>query len=148
MFDGFRGPSFAAFTLATAVLCIEMLGLAFATPLLRTKRNVWLNEEDAKRFDGAVADVEHRDVGRVVRVHRNQLENFVPFFALGGLWIALGAPAGVGATLFATFTVARSAHVAFYLARKGRLRTASHTLSFLVLLALVIGVIWRVAVAP
>ena len=51
------------------VLCIRRLhdvGLAFATPLLRQRRNVWLNDEDAKRFSGTVADVEHRDVARLI----------------------------------------------------------------------------------
>jgi uncharacterized membrane protein YecN with MAPEG domain len=132
------------FVVCVALLCLEMMALAFATPLLRTKRNVWLNEEDAKRFDGAIADVEHREVARVVRVHRNQIENFVPFFALGASWIALGAWPVVGTALFVTFALARSAHVVFYFARKGRFRTASHTVSFLVLLALVVGVVWSV----
>jgi uncharacterized MAPEG superfamily protein len=125
-----------AFVLCTALLVLEMVGLAFAIPLLRTKRNVWLNEEDAARFSGTVADVEHRDVARVVRVHRNQVENFVPFFALGLLWCLRGEAAGWSAGVFAVFAVSRSAHVLFYLTRRGRLRTASHTVSFVVLLVM------------
>jgi uncharacterized MAPEG superfamily protein len=121
-----------------------MEALAFATPLLRTQRNVWLNEEDARRFSGTTADVEHRDVARIVRVHRNQLENFAPFFALALLWLLAGAPAVLGECLFVAFTTARTAHVAFYLARRGQLRTASHTVSFLVLVVLAGGVAWRV----
>ena len=147
MSEWFRGPCVVVFVASVAVLCLEMLGLAFATPLLRTKRNVWLNDEDAKRFAGAVADVEDRDVARLVRVHRSLLENFVPFFALGVSWIALGAPSRTGMALFATFAVARSAHVVFYLSRMGRLRTASHTVGFLVLLTLVAGVVWAAATA-
>ena len=131
------------FLVCTALLAFEMEALAFVTPLLRTKRNVWLNEEDAQRFSGTVADVEHRDVARIIRVHRNQLENFAPFFALGAAWIAVSAPVTFGAVLFVTFTIARTAHLFFYLARRGRLRTASHTVSFLVLVLLVGGVLWR-----
>jgi uncharacterized MAPEG superfamily protein len=133
------------FALCTACLVLEMEGLAFATPLLRTRRNVWLNDEDARRFSGTTADVEHRDVARIVRVHRNQLENFAPFFALGILWVLAGAPAALGGCLLVAFTLARTAHVVFYLARRGRLRTASHTVSFLVLAALAGGVVWRVS---
>lgn len=88
--------------------------------------------------------MEHRDVARVVRVHRNQLENFAPFFALGVMWLASGGSTTLGTALFVTFGIARTAHLAFYLARKGRLRTASHTVSFLVLVVLAAGVIWRV----
>jgi uncharacterized MAPEG superfamily protein len=142
MSECFRGPCAVVFVASVVLLCVEMMSLAFATPLLRTKRNVWLNDEDAKRFAGTVADVEDRDVARLVRVHRSLLENFAPFFALGVAWIALGAPSRTGMGLFATFALARSAHVVFYLSRRGRLRTASHTLSFLVLLALVVGVVW------
>jgi glutathione S-transferase len=131
-----------------ALLCLEMVALAFVTPLLRVKRNVWLNEEDARRYAGTVADVEHRDVARVIRVHRNQLENFVPFFALGLLWIASGTSSRVGAALFVAFTLARSAHLLFYLSRMGRLRTASHTVSFIVLLILAGGVLWSAIGGP
>lgn len=143
MTDGLRGMDGLVFATCVIVLSAEMVALAFATPILRTKRNVWLNDEDAKRFDGATADVEHPVVARLVRVHRNQLENFVPFFALGLLWIASGASSRIGAGLFATFAFARTAHIAFYLGRMGRLRTAAHTVSFLVLLALASGVVWR-----
>jgi uncharacterized MAPEG superfamily protein len=137
-----------AFALGTVLLVLEMAALAFVTPLVRTKRNVWLNEEDALRFRGTVADVEHRDVARIVRAHRNLLENFAPFFALGLLWQtthATDAPDGLGASLFVTFALARTAHLAFYLTRRGRLRTASHTLGFLVLVILAAGIAWRVA---
>jgi uncharacterized MAPEG superfamily protein len=131
------------FVVCCVLVCLEMEALAFATPLLRTKRNVWLNEEDARRFSGTVADVEHRDVARIVRVHRNQLENFVPFLALGLLWIATGAWNRLGVVLFVAFTLARTAHPIFFLARMGRARTAAHTLSFIVLLVLAVGITWH-----
>jgi prostaglandin-E synthase 1 len=143
MHDWLNTTAANVFALCTALLALEKTALAFATPLLRTKRNVWLNEEDAQRFSGTVADVEHRDVARVVRAHRNQLENFAPFFALGLLWLTMGAPEALGAGLFVVFAVARTAHIGFYLARKGRLRTASHTMSFLVLVTLAGGVVWQ-----
>jgi uncharacterized MAPEG superfamily protein len=143
MFDWLAVGSTPIFAISCAILSLEMGALVFITPLLRARRNVWLNEEDAKRFSGIVGDVEHRDVARIVRVHRNQLENFTPFFALGVLWIAGARSAGLGAMLFITFVLARTAHLAFYLARMGRLRTASHTVGFLVLLVLAGGVAWR-----
>ena len=139
------GPVFVSCCLLVVLL---MEGLAFATPLLRVKRNTWLNEEDAARFSGTVADVEHRDVARIVRAHRNQLENFVPFLALGLLWLATAAPGRFGIVLFTAFAVARFVHSIFYLARMGRLRTASHTVSFIVLAILAGGVAWRLLVAP
>lgn len=117
------------FAVCCVVICLELAALAFATPILRAKRNIWLNEEDARRFNGVVADVEHPDVARLVRVHRNQLENFVPFFALGLLWVATGGPASVCVPLFVAFTSARLAHALCFLLRMGRARTAAHTVS-------------------
>jgi uncharacterized MAPEG superfamily protein len=131
------------FVVCCVVVCLEMEALAFATPLLRTQRNVWLNAEDARRFAGTVADFDHRDVARVVRVHRNQLENFVPFFALGLLWLATGAWHRLGIVLFVAFTLARTLHSIFFLARMGRARTAAHTVSFIVLVVLAIGGGWH-----
>ena len=125
------------------VVCLELAALAFATPIVRAKRNVWLNEEDAKRFNGAVADVEHADVARLTRVHRNQLENFVPFFALGLLWIAVGGAPRLSVPVFIAFTVARVAHALFFLLRMGRARTAAHTVSWLALVILAIGLAAR-----
>lgn len=131
------------FVLCCTLVCLQLEALAFFTPLLRAKRNVWLNPEDAQRFSGAVADVEHRDVARIVRVHRNQLENFVPFFALGLLWVATGVGNRLGIVLFVAFTLARTAHVIFFLSRMGRARTAAHTVSFVVLAVLAVGVAWH-----
>jgi uncharacterized MAPEG superfamily protein len=131
------------FVVCCVLVVLEVEALAFATPLLRVKRNVWLNEEDAKRFSGTVADVEHRDVARVVRVHRNQLESFVPFFVLGPLWIGIGASSRFAIALFIAFMLARVAHPIFYLARMGRSRTAAHTVSFIVVVILAGGVAWR-----
>jgi glutathione S-transferase len=136
------------FIVCCAFVSLQMIALGFATPLLRQRRNLWLNEEDAKRFSGTVADVEHRDVARVIRVHRNQVENFIPFFALGLLWITIGASPNLGASLFVAFALSRTAHSIFYLARMGRLRTASHTVSFLVLVILAGGVIVRAFARP
>ena len=107
--------------------------------------NVWLNEEDAQRFAGTLADLEQRRVAKLLRLHRNQLENFVPFFALGCLSLATGSLGAWGAPLFVAFTGVRTLHAVFYLAKAGRLRTASFTLGVVVLLTLGLGVVWRIA---
>lgn len=135
----------AVFTTCCVALVLQMLAVAFATPLVRMKRNVWANDEDAADFAGTVDRSEHPDVARLLRTHRNQLENFVPFSAIGGMWIASHASPALGATLFVAFTLARTGHLAAYLAGRRRPRTACHTLSFLVLLALTLGLAWRAA---
>src|SRR5882724_9946098 len=136
-------PSISVFAICCAILCLEMIAVGIATALTRQNKNIWLNEEDARRFAGSLADLEQRDVARLLRLHRNQLENFVPFFALGCLWLATGASTAWGAPLFVAFTVSRTLHAVCYLAKRGRLRTGSFTLGVIVLLALGVGVGWR-----
>jgi glutathione S-transferase len=133
----------AVFVVCCAILCLETTGFGVATAVVRRKRNIWLNEEDAQRFSGTVADIEDRDVARLLRVHRNQLENVVPFFALGLLWVATGASGRFGNVLFVGFTASRMLHPIFYLTRMGRLRTACFTLGFGTLVVLAAGLIWR-----
>jgi len=133
--------SAAVFSSCSAVLCLEMCGFAVATATLRQARNVWLNEEDAKRFAGTVADFEDRDVARLLRVHRNQIENCVPFFVLGFLWVLSGIGGSLAVALFLAFTVSRALHPVFYLTGRGRLRTASFTVSFVVNVILACGLL-------
>jgi uncharacterized MAPEG superfamily protein len=142
MHEWFRAREMVVFVISCSILCVEMAAFAVATALTRQKRNLWLNQEDAQRFSGDVADIEHRDVARLLRVHRNLLENFVPFFALGSLWLATGAAQGFGTALFVAFTLARIVHPIFYLARMGRLRTATFTIGVGVLLILAWGTVW------
>jgi hypothetical protein len=123
-----------------------MAGFGLATATLRQKRNVWLNEEDAKRFSGEMADIEHQDVARLLRVHRNQLENCVPFFLLGLLWVVSESWGRLAVALFLAFTLSRVLHPLFYLTGRGRLRTASFTLSFLVNVVLASGLMYRATI--
>ena len=141
-------PSVAAFAVCCTVLCFEMMAVGIATALTRQKKNIWLNEEDARRFAGSLAEFEQPDVARLLRLHRNQLENFLPFFALGSLWLATAGSAAWGTPLFVAFTTSRTLHAVCYLARLGRLRTGSFTLGVVVLLALGVGVGWRAFSAP
>ncbi len=148
MHEWFGATSVAVFVVCCAILCVEMAACGVATAVTRQKRNIWLNEEDAQRFSGKVVDIEHRDVARLLRLHRNLLENFVPFFALGLLWVATGASTRLGNALFVAFTFSRITHPVFYLARMGRLRTASFTVGFGVLVILAGGVVWHSLAGP
>jgi uncharacterized MAPEG superfamily protein len=122
-----------------------MNGFGVATAILRQRRNVWLNEEDARRFAGKVADLEDRDVARLLRLHRNQIENCVPFFVLGLVWVMAGMWDQVAVALFLAFTLSRLLHPFLYWTQRSRLRTASFTLSFVVNAILAAGLLYRAA---
>lgn len=127
------------FAVSIALLALLVAGLGLATAVLRGRRKVFLNPEDARR-DATVGDLEHPDVARLQRVHRNALENVLPFFALGSLAISVNLWSAALAYLFIVFTVSRFAHAAFYLARKSLPRTGAHTAGLLVQVALAIGI--------
>lgn len=131
------------FSLCVAVLCLEAALIGPMTVLTRLRRKVWLNAEDAARFGGEVSEVEHADVARWLRIHRNHLENCVPFFALGALWVALDLWPSIATWSFAAFTVARVVYPVAYAARLGHARTAIFAIGWTAQLVLVGGLLWR-----
>jgi uncharacterized MAPEG superfamily protein len=74
------------------------------------------------------------------RAHLNDVENFVPFVALGTAYIVLGGPAYTGLVYISLFTAARIAHTVAYLSSKARLRRDAYTVGFLVLVVMTIHV--------
>jgi glutathione S-transferase len=84
-----------------------------------------VNPEDKVVNKGELAEQEHDDVLRIKRAHINALENAVPFFVIGALYVATGATK-TGAQLYCyTFLAARLLHSVFYLAGKQPFRTLS-----------------------
>ena len=135
----------SVFSLACSLLSLVLAGLGFATAIRRAKVNVWINEEDAARYAGSrVGDVEHRDVARLIRVHRNLLENFVPFVALGLLWLSAGIAPRVAPWLFGAFGVSRLVHVALFLTKQGISRRFAHVVGLMVLNVLAVGLVVHV----
>lgn len=132
------------FVLSVVILCLELALLGPTTMLVRIRRGVWLNPEDAARLGGSVSDAEHPDVARWLRVHRNHLENCVPFFALGALWVSLDLWPSLGMGLFATFTAARVIYPLLYAMRVGHPRTAAFAVAWVVQLVLAGGLVWHV----
>lgn len=54
------------------------------------------------------------DVERVRRAHRNDLENILPFFVIGFLFILTNPAANVAINLFRAFAIARLVHSFVY----------------------------------
>lgn len=138
-------PELRPYFVVTALLALQLLGLATLTAIVRTRRKVYVNREDAL-LGGDVAEADHPDVLRVKRVHQNGVENVLPFCAVGLLY-ALSGPSHTGAlAYFYTFLGARLAHSAFYLAGKQPFRTLSYLVGFLATLGMAVHVL-RVALA-
>lgn len=132
---------FKIYVFCSVVLSLEMLALGAMTAARRAKVGTFTNPEDTKVSpDGAKFNegVEHPDVARIMRAHRNLLESIPLFFALGLIAVLTGAsPMGVKIALV-TFTVARVLHAIAYLNGAQPWRSMFFGIGLLCLVALMI----------
>ena len=57
---------------------------------------------------------EHPDVQPILRLHGNDVENILPFFTLGLIFVLIGFSAFGARVYFYTFTVTRIVHTITY----------------------------------
>uniref|UniRef100_A0AAG5DIY2 Microsomal glutathione S-transferase 1 n=1 Tax=Anopheles atroparvus TaxID=41427 RepID=A0AAG5DIY2_ANOAO len=82
----------------------------------RFRKKVFANEEDlasAKKKD-AVPKFDDPDVERVRRAHRNDLENILPFFTMGLLYMLTNPEPFIAINLFRAVAAARILHTIVY----------------------------------
>jgi microsomal prostaglandin-E synthase 1 len=132
---------FKIYVFCSAVLSLEMLVLGAMTAARRAKVGAFSNPEDSKvSMEGAKFNegIEHPEVARIMRAHRNLLEGVPLFFALGLIAVLANAhPMGVKIALI-TFTVARVLHAIVYLNGLQPWRTLFFFFGLLSLLGLMI----------
>lgn len=142
--------SFKIYVICSIVLSLEMLALGGMTAARRAKVGSFANPEDAKvsptgakQNDG----VEHPEVARIQRAHRNLLESIPLFFALGLIAVLAGASStGVKGALI-TFTVARVLHAIAYLNGVQPWRTVFFAIGLLSLVGLMVMSVMAVLAA-
>ena len=135
---------FTVFAVCAAVLCIKMLAVGHYTGLTRIRRAVYLNPEDAKAFSKMeeFTSVEHPDVARGLRAHRNDLESTLPFLGIGLVYVLFGPPVLLAKVLLITFTVLRCAFALFYIRAMQPWRSASFMLAELCLVIMLVQILW------
>ena len=124
-------PSFAIYALSIVVLSLNVLGLWGYSGGVRAKTKTTMNPEDA-RTTAKGADVVAADppeVARVLRAHRNAVDNILPFALIGFLFVAFGGSPLMTAIFCGTFTAFRLVHSLSYLAAKQPWRTLSFVVS-------------------
>jgi len=110
-------PAFQTYAVCAAILAIKMLLTGNYTAMTRVRNKGFVNPEDAASFGGALSEQELPAVAHALRIQRNDLENIPAFFAIGLLYVLLGA-SPFGATVYLwTFTIARVLHTLAYMAR-------------------------------
>ena len=132
----------AVFAVTAALLVLKAQVLGAATAATRGRLKKFMNPEDAVWLGGEHVNPDDERVQRIFRAHRNDLENLLPFFVGGTLYILSGAATTAGAAYFGVFLLARYAHTFAYLKQKARLRRDSFTLGWLVTIVMSIHAAW------
>jgi uncharacterized MAPEG superfamily protein len=135
--------AFRAYAIACSILVFKMFAAAILTASTRARVKQFLNPEDAGLLGGAGVKEEHPEVQRMLRLHRNDLENILPFFTVGLIFVLMGAPAFGAEAYFYTFTGARIVHTITYLAKLQPWRTVS----FVVGVVCMVGMLVQILIA-
>jgi prostaglandin-E synthase 1 len=136
-------PGFRLYALCAIVLVIKMYAVGIYTAVTRGRLKVALNAEDAARFGAQVTTTEHPEVERVLRAHRNDLENIPAFLILGFIAVLAGVPLlGLQICLIA-FTAGRVMHSVAYLKAMQPWRSMGFGIGQLSSLSLMVMIIIR-----
>ena len=134
---------FATFAVVCTLLVLKAQILGAATAATRGKLKRFLNAEDATWLGGAHVSPDDESVQRIFRAHRNDLENLLPFFISGCLYIVSGGSVILGEVYFAAFLLARYAHSFAYLTQKPRLRRDTYTIGWLATIVMGVHAAWN-----
>jgi glutathione S-transferase len=134
---------FAAFAVVCTLLVLKAQILGAATAATRGKLKKFLNAEDAAWLGGTHENSDEESVQRIFRAHRNDLENLLPFFIGGSLYIISGGSVILGEVYFGAFLVVRYAYSFAYLTQKARLRRDSYTIGWLVTIVMGAHAAWN-----
>jgi uncharacterized MAPEG superfamily protein len=135
--------AFTAYAIATLILVLNMMLLWGMSGSVRGKVKSVPNPEDADAIvkGAAVSLTDPPEVARVLRAHRNAVDNILPFLFLGLIYVMLGAPVLIAQIIFGVFTAARVLHSIVYIAGKQPWRSLIYLISVLAMLALMEEVI-------
>ena len=105
-------PTFKIYAICTIVLLVQLQFLSGYTGAMRGKHKSFSNPEDGKQpAETKPPDAEHPAVARVIRTHRNGIENVPSFWIIGLIaLIARANPMGIQVCCI-VFTVARILHM-------------------------------------
>ena len=137
-------PVLRVFGACVAILAIKMLATANYTGILRTVRRTYATPEDYRFFGQEPVPKTDEQIERIRRAHHNDLENILPFFAVGFLYALTGPSYGVAWWLFVSFTVARLVHTAAYVAGLQPWRTIAFAVAQIALYLMAIILLVRV----
>jgi len=137
-------PVMRVFAVCTAILGLKILVTANYTGILRTSRRTYATPEDYRFFGIDPAMRVDEQIERIRRAHHNDLENILPFFAVGFLYALTGPSYWVAWWLFVSFTVARLVHTAVYIGGLQPWRTIAFGVADIALYVMTFALLVRV----
>jgi uncharacterized MAPEG superfamily protein len=138
-------PVVRLFAICYLLLVAKMVAVGFATSFLRIRRRVFATPEDYALRGGTPPSVPDEDIERIRRAHRNDLENILPFFAVGFFYALTGPPMIAARIYFIGFLVARVLHSIFYVRGMQPWRTLAFTVGMVLMLGLLVNTLVRIA---
>uniref|UniRef100_A0A182QK51 Microsomal glutathione S-transferase 1 n=1 Tax=Anopheles farauti TaxID=69004 RepID=A0A182QK51_9DIPT len=108
---------FRTYIFWAAVLVVKMLAMSMLTGRQRFRKKVFANQEDikpSKKGTSAQPKFDDPDVERVRRAHRNDLENILPYFTIGLLYLLTNPEPFIAINLFRVVAIARILHTLVY----------------------------------
>jgi uncharacterized MAPEG superfamily protein len=133
--------AFRAYAIACSILVFKMAASAILTATTRMRVKQFLNPEDAAMLGGTSVAQEHPDVQRMLRLHRNDVENILPFFTVGLIFVLMGVSAFGAQVYFYTFTGARIVHTIAYVAKLQPWRTVAFTVGVLCMVGMLVQIL-------
>ncbi|XP_063703013.1 microsomal glutathione S-transferase 1-like isoform X2 [Culicoides brevitarsis] len=109
----FKNPVFTTYLFWTGVLVLKLFFMVILTARQRYTKGVFANPEDAATKKGKVK-FDDEDVERVRRAHLNDLENLVPFFIIGLLYVLTNPSHFLAMMLYRMIGFCRIAHTFVY----------------------------------
>jgi prostaglandin-E synthase 1 len=141
-----QAPVVTAFAISVVVNWLNITVLWNMSGAARGKTKTTLNPEDAVAFKGQLVEADPPAVARVLRAHRNTIDNTVPFLLVAFVFVSLG-PTPLEAQIFLYgFTAARVLYSICYLAGLQPWRTIMYGLSVLLALGVAVDTL-RLALA-
>jgi uncharacterized MAPEG superfamily protein len=137
-----KDPAFFAYTLAVVVNSLNILFLWNYSGGARGKTKTTPNPEDARTVvQGAtVVAQDPAVVARVLRAHRNTLDNTLPFLLLAALFMAQQPNLLEFQILLGVFTAARLFYTVVFLSEVQPWRTLSYAVGVLTTAALIVEI--------
>ncbi len=137
-------PGFRLYALCAVILIVKMFAVGLYTVRTRSRLKLATNPEDAARFNAQLVTTEHPDVERVLRAHRNDLENIPGFLILGLIAVLMGAPTLGLQICFIAYTAARVAYSIAYIKAMQPWRSMTFGIGTLCMFALCVMIIIRI----